>query len=119
MTKIFDIQQTIISANGNTTLAKDLFKMLLDDIDIRYQQIQSSFKENNYQVLAEHAHKLYGATAYCIVPRLREATRLLDEALSANELTQLEQLVSNVLNEIKQLMQSGEDYLQQDWVEES
>lgn len=119
MTKILDIQQTITAANGNTSLAKELFTMLLDDLDSRFQQIQSSFKSNNKEALAEYAHKLYGATAYCIVPKLREATRLLDQALSDKEYAQLEELVTRVLNEITQLRINGPDYLQKEWIQES
>lgn len=119
MTKIFDIQKTIAAANGNTSLAKELFTMLLDDLDSRFQQIQSSFNSNNYKSLAEYAHKLYGATAYCIVPQLREATRLLDQALSDKEHAQLEKLVTRVLHEITQLRDNGPDYLQKEWIQES
>lgn len=119
MTKILDIQQTIAAANGNTSLAKELFKMLLDDLDIRFQQIQNSFKSRQDEELAEHAHKLYGATAYCIVPQLREATGLLDQALSAKDTSQLEELVSNVLDGINQLIKTGPDYLAKDWTQEN
>lgn len=119
MTKILDIQQSIVAANGNTSLAKDLFKMLIDDLDSRHQQIQSSFAANNIQALAEYTHKLYGATAYCIVPQLREATRQLDQALSDKAHDQLEELVSGVLNEIDQLRENGPDYLENDWGQEN
>jgi len=119
MTKILDIRQTIAAANGNIPLARELFKMLLDDLDSRFEQIESSYKANNNEALAEHAHKLYGATAYCIVPQLREVTRVLDQALCDKEHTQLEELVTNVLNEITQLKISGPDYLQKEWEQES
>lgn len=119
MTKILDIQQSITAANGNTSLAKELFQMLLDDLDNRFEQIQSSFKSNNYDALAEYTHKLYGATAYCIVPQLRETTRLLDQALSDKERTILDELVTNVLNEINQLRNNGPDYLKKEWEQES
>ncbi len=52
MTKILDIQQSIIAANGNTSLAKELFTMLLDDLDVRQQQIESSFQSKNMETLA-------------------------------------------------------------------
>ena len=68
MTKILDIQKSIEAANGNTSLAKELFSMLLNDLDVRLGQIKTSFDANNMNELAEHIHKLYGATAYCIVP---------------------------------------------------
>lgn len=115
MTKILDIKQTITAANGNTALAKDLFKMLLDDLDNRFQDIQICYQENKIDELAEHIHKLYGATAYCIVPQLREATHQLEKTLANKSTTQLEQLVTKVLDEINLLIVNGPVYLDKEW----
>ena len=117
MTKILDIQQSIISANGNASLAKELFTMLLDDIDVRMQQIESSFRENNIEMLQEHIHKLYGATAYCIVPQLRESAAALDEVVRQKNHTQLQSLVDDVLQEIKQLINDGPAFIEEDWID--
>ena len=117
MTKILDIQQSIISANGNASLAKELFTMLLDDIDVRLQQIESSFKENNMEMLQEHIHKLYGATAYCIVPRLRKGAVALDEVLRQKNYSQLQTLVDIVRQEIKQLISDGPAFIEKDWID--
>ena len=117
MTKILDIQQSIIAANGNASLAKELFTMLLDDIDVRLQQIESSFQENNMDMLQEHTHKLYGATAYCIVPKLRESTAVLDEVLRLNNYSQLQPLVDDVVQEIKQLISDGPAFIEKDWID--
>lgn len=115
MTKILDIEQSITAANGNAKLAKDLFAMLLDDLKSRLDQIQSSYQSNDMNALAEHIHKLYGATAYCIVPRLRNSTEALDQALKDKNYSQLEKLVENVTNEIKQLIQEGPVQVEKDW----
>lgn len=115
MSTIFDIQQSITAANGNISLAKDLFSMLLADLDTRVNQIESSFENNDMEMLAEHVHKLYGATAYCIVPDLRKSTGVLEDVLRAKEYSELEKLVQHVLNDIKQLMNSGASYLEKDW----
>jgi len=77
MTKILDIQQSIMAANGNVSLAKDLFTMLLDDLDVRQQQIKNSFQSDDMVMLEEHIHKLYGATEYCIVQKLNQSTETL------------------------------------------
>lgn len=89
MTKILDIQQSIIAANGNVSLAKELFTMLLDDLDVRGQQIETSFHSNDMEVLAEHIHKLYGATAYCIVPKLRKSVEMLEDELRKKSMLNL------------------------------
>jgi two-component system sensor histidine kinase BarA len=115
MTKILDIEQSITAANGNAKLAKDLFIMLLDDLKARLDQIESSFQSDDMTSLAEHIHKLYGATAYCIVPRLRNSAEVLDQKLKDKNYSQLDELVNNVLNEIKQLMQQGPLEIKKDW----
>ena len=98
MTKILDIQQSIIAANGNTSLAKELFTMLLDDLDVRQQQIESSFQSKNMETLAEHIHKLYGATAYCIVPKLRKSAECLEDELRQKKYSKINNLVESVLD---------------------
>lgn len=115
MTKILDIEQSITAANGNAKLAKDLFVMLLDDLKARLDQIESSFQSNDMKSLAEHIHKLYGATAYCIVPRLRNCAEALDQALKEKNHSQLNELVDNVTNEIKTLIQEGPVQVENDW----
>ena len=117
MTKILDIQQSIEAANGNASLAKELFTMLLNDLDTRLGQIKSSFDANNMNELAQHIHKLYGATAYCIVPKLRNSTETLDQALRKKDYSQLNELVETVLNEIQQLINDGPTYIEKDWLE--
>jgi len=113
--QIFDIQQSIIAANGNISLAKELFTMLLGELHPRYQQIESSFQNNDLDALAEHAHKLYGATAYCIVPQLRDHAQKLDKALSEKNNSQLEDLVTAVLESMTQLIKEGPIFLDRNW----
>ena len=117
MTKILDIQQSIIAANGNTSLAKELFTMLINDLDVRLQQIETSFQSNNMETLEEHIHKLYGATAYCIVPKLRECTKTLDEVLRHKDYKNISSLVDNVLNEMRRLIKEAPAFIEKDWVD--
>lgn len=117
MTKILDIQQSILAANGNVSLAKELFTMLLDDLSERQQQIESSFQTGNMEILVEHIHKLYGATAYCIVPTLRECTATLEERLKQKKYSQLDEFVNSVLEEIQKIINNGPDFIKQDWLD--
>lgn len=117
MTKILDIQQSITAANGNASLAKELFAMLLSELEIKLQQIKSSFQSNNMDALKEHIHKLYGATAYCIVPELRNSAAALDKILKEKNYSQLHSLVDEVLQEIQELINGGPDFLKKDWVD--
>lgn len=115
MTKILDIQQSIVAANGNVSLAKELFLMLLDDLNLRLEQIESSFQSSNMDALTDHIHKLYGATAYCIVPKLRDCTATLEEKLKKKEYSQIDDLVNKVIYEVKNIIHSGPSYIQEDW----
>ncbi len=117
MSKILDIQQSIIAVNGNVSLAKELFTMLLDDLDVRLHQIKNSFQSNDMEVLAEHIHKLYGATAYCIVPKLRKSAEVLEDELRHNNYSRLNELVNSVLREIKQLISDGPAHLEKNWLD--
>lgn len=117
MTKILDIQQSIEAANGNVSLAKELFTMLLDDLNQRLRQIESSFKAGNMESLTEHIHKLYGATAYCIVPKLRYKTSILEEKLKKNNFSQVDELVVDVINEIQNIINAGPEYIKENWLD--
>lgn len=115
MRKILDIQQSIAVANGNVPLAKELFTMLLDDLSVRRQQIESSFQDANMEMLSEHIHKLYGATAYCIVPKLREHIAILEKQLKQKDFSQLEELVKHVLEEIQNVLNTGPESIKKNW----
>ena len=116
MTKILDIPQSIITVNGNVSLAKELFTMLLDDLNTRQEQIKSSFKSQDMETLSEHIHKLYGATAYCIVPKLRENTAVLDDRLRQKNYSELDEFVGLVLEEIQNIINSSSEFLNEDWL---
>lgn len=115
MTKILDIQQSVIAANGNAELAKELFTMLISDLDMRVEQIESSLQSNNMEALGKHIHKLYGATAYCIVPKLRENTKNLDEMLRNKNYENIDNLVNYVLDEMRQLINQAPVFIEKDW----
>lgn len=117
MTKILDIKRSITAANGNVSLAKELFTMLLTDIDERLKQIEASFKSNNMQELEEHIHKLYGATAYCIVPPLRQSAKSLEKILREKDYSQLITHIDVVVNEIIHLIKEGPAFIELDWSE--
>ncbi len=115
MSKILDIPRSIEAANGNIALARDLFKMLLDDLDNRLQQIEDSFQAGDMDALEEYVHKLYGATAYCIVPQLRELAGTLEDQLRAKHYDKLDSLVTAISEEIRNLIQQGPALAETDW----
>lgn len=115
MNDILDIKQSIINANGNVGLAKDLFQMLLDELPERLDQVNLSYQTGNFEDLLEHAHKIYGATAYCAVPAIRKAAEDLEATLKKAETTDLEVLVNELTCQIKHLILKGQEFLDQNW----
>ena len=115
MATLLDLQESITAANGNVTLARDLFAMLLSELKTRIKQIETSFYVHDLQGLAECTHKLYGATAYCIVPQLRSSTEKLENALTNGELNNLEILVEQIKSDIQELINEGPRFLAMDW----
>ena len=75
----------------------------------------NSVQENNMEMLAEHIHKLFGATAYCIVPKLRMRTKILNDQLNQKDYSQVNQLIEPVIQEIKQLIDNGSAFIEMDW----
>jgi len=115
MTKIVDIEKSVHAANGNAKLAKDLFRMLIKDLDSRLEQINSSFANNDMENLAEHVHKLYGATAYCIVPNLRHVAENLENSLKDKRYSELPVLIELIVKEMNQLIKEGPQFIEQEW----
>lgn len=116
MTNSLDIQKSVLAANGNISLAKELFTMLLDELNLKKEQIKVSFQASDMQQLEEHIHKLYGATAYCVVPDLRDNARKLEHALKNKDYSPVQKLVALVENNIQKTIDDGPGLLEEDWL---
>lgn len=112
-----DIQKSLAAANGNVKLAKELFDMFTHELNERAARIKSSMQAGDFESLLENTHKLYGATAYCVVPELRDHAGKLENALKMNQLDSLEILVNQTLTSITEIMEEAPNYIAQDWDE--
>ena len=115
MINTLDIKKSIKAANGNITLARELFTMLLDDLAIKEAQINACLKNNDIDSLEELAHKLFGATAYCVAPELRMATEKLEQRLKLKQETELEHLIEHLKKVINEILSEGPLILSMDW----
>lgn len=115
MIKTLDIRKSIKAANGNITLARELFTMLLDDLAVKEAQINTCIKQNDLKSLKELTHKLFGATAYCIAPELRITTEKLEQRLKLHHETELEHMIDNLQKVIKEILSEGPLILSMDW----
>jgi len=114
MTKIIDIQLALEQANGSEELAKDLFSMLINDLPVLSENLTHAFNVNDEQALWNHAHKIYGSTAYCGVPQLRNAAHELEHSIKTNS-TDIENSIQQVIHAIEQLMKLAESELANNW----
>jgi HPt (histidine-containing phosphotransfer) domain-containing protein len=73
-----DHAAALLSAGGDEDLARELFDALLDGLPAEIEGLRACIAESDWNALAEHAHRLRGATRYCGVPALDEAVDALE-----------------------------------------
>lgn len=115
MTKVIDIPLALEQAAGNEQLAKELFEMLLKELPGLKQKLTIAIRENDLQGCREHTHKLYGSTAYCGVPALREAAQFMERSVKAEDITQIEEKFSLLAREIERVIDQADRALSTNW----
>lgn len=100
---IYNEQEGIELAGGNSQLANELFAMLMKELPEHRKKIDTAYKENNIENLKYFTHKLHGATSYCGVPLLRQFSKKLEDFIDDSALEEYEDATSNVLSAIDQL----------------
>ena len=115
MLPMLDIPHAIKQAGGNPDLAKELFTMLLKELPDLKSKLNQAFSDGDEQGLWDHAHKIYGSTAYCGVPALNNAARELEEAIKAKA-SNIADRIQAVNKAIDELLMDGETALEQEWL---
>ena len=114
MLPMLDIPHAIEQAGGNPDLAKELFTMLLKELPDLKNKLNQAFNDGDNQGLWDHAHKIYGATAYCGVPSLNQAAKELEDAIKAKT-SDVSDKIQGVNKAIDELLIDGQTSLEQDW----
>ena len=115
MTNIVDYAEAIDKAGGNTELAKELFGMLLQELPQLREKLQNAIAQDDLQAIWNHAHKIYGSTAYCGVPMLRQAASVMETTVRAKERDAIRLEFEKLDIAIQQLLQQGPALLTQHW----
>lgn len=107
---ILDWTESIKLAAGKPELARDMLGMLLNNLENDRRKISKAYAERNTEQLLAHTHYVHGATRYCGVPALRQASYELEAALSADGAfdalaPRLEPLYQTLLSRIDQLIE--------------
>ncbi len=111
-----DIPLAIARAGGRPDLARDLLRMLLDELPGHLAALDRALDRGDAAALRETLHRLGGAAAYCGVPRLEEAVRLLHEAArEGRSATDIRGLVDNLHAAGHGLLAAGPASLHHDW----
>lgn len=115
MTNVVDYAEAIEKAGGNVELAKELFGMLLQELPAVREQLKLAIEEENQQAMWDHAHKLFGSTAYCGVPQLRNAASEMEVAIKGEELSLIKARFTSLNEAIEDLVAQGPVHLDKDW----
>ncbi len=104
--KIIDLELGAKLISGDIKKAKNTLKMLVDILPDYEKQLKENFRNNNFEEVKNIVHKLKGATTYCGSPRLKEASKTLEEKIRLTDKPkkdEIESLYKNLLSEINSL----------------
>lgn len=82
---LLDWAASVRLAGEDEGLAEELFGMLMRDLPAQHRDVLSAWRHDDLEALWDAAHLIHGGTAYCGVPALRQAARLLEEAIKTGE----------------------------------
>lgn len=99
-----NINQCLSLANHKPDLAKDMLKMLIDNLQTEKKAINDSFRAQNWAVLQDLIHKLYGSSCYTGVPHLRGLSGLIDKTLQARQTDALAPMIRSLNSAMDQLI---------------
>ena len=113
--KILDKKRAVKKAAGDPQLAKELFAILLKELPDQLEKLNSAYAKGALGSLWDHAHQIHGSTAYCGVPILQQAVSSLESALKLKDNDKIRTQLTNTNQAIKQLLNQGPLWLEQEW----
>lgn len=115
MTSLVDFQLSLEQAGGNEALAKELFGMLLTELPVLHSKLKHAIASRDLPSCWDHAHKIYGSTAYCGVPVLREAARAIEGAIKKGDFCSIDTHLPQLEDAVVSLLEKGPAYLHNTW----
>ncbi len=102
----FDSEALIRITGGNTSLAEELVNMLLNELPTRKADIHGALQEDDLDRLVAVSHTLCGGAAYCGALRLKDLSRILEEAANGGDKNRISTAVRELDTEIGHLLES-------------
>lgn len=112
---VVDYAEAIDKAGGNADLAKELLGMLLQELPRLREYLEGAIVRENLEAIWDHAHKIYGSTAYCGVPVLRAAASAMESAVRSRQLDAIRNQFTALDEAIQQLVRQGPALLAEVW----
>ena len=101
---VVDLAEGLRLANGKADLADDMLIMLLDSLPIEMSAIKDALEAKELGQVLHRVHKLHGATRYCGVPKLRQATKETETDIKLAQTEQLKASAQRLYHQMSLLM---------------
>lgn len=91
-------------ANNNRALAEEFLQIFIKGLPGELSAIKQAHAEHDIIKLRQHLHKLYGASCYCGVPRLKKSIAVVELAFKQNKFPEATSLFLVFEKEAAQLL---------------
>ncbi len=106
-----DWDLSIKLANGNTSLAIDMLKMLVDSNYETSKNIHAAYQAQEFENLLHQVHKLHGASCYLGTPRLKRLSSNYETKLKKQQFNSIEQIHNDLLAELEKINDEAKPYI--------
>jgi HPt (histidine-containing phosphotransfer) domain-containing protein len=97
----------LAAAGGDAGLAAELFAALAAGLPGEHAALRGDLAASDWSGLAEHAHRLRGATRYCGLPALDEAAEALERAARTADPGLIRQTFADLEDEVQRMLQAA------------
>jgi len=100
-----DLSESLRLSNGKADLARDMLRMLLNDLGRDREVIIELFQQQQWQALQTIVHRIHGGSCYCGVPELKKQSSVLDKLLQQQNYGAIEKPMAATLAAIDALQE--------------
>jgi two-component system sensor histidine kinase BarA len=90
-------------------LAGEIIRLLVKELPVFKQSIQTSQRQKNYESLYQHVHKLHGALSYCDLPEIKSLIQKIEQDLKLNRHHNIDTDLDTLFNHIDYVIQNTAD----------